>query len=167
MKKTVTWFLLLIMLVNLTGCEAVAKKFRRKKKEPVKAPRIYQVKEYIKEPTPELYKKHFTYWASWHSELIQELGGNHKKDLLCIEQIVSNLKDMQNILVLEKGKDLTPHIERLIRVRDIIVKEDLSTANQTYVLHTLEREERFIKKEFVYKKVRDCLKKSFEDEPKN
>ncbi|MDP3804698.1 MAG: hypothetical protein Q8Q87_04005, partial [Candidatus Omnitrophota bacterium] len=72
MKKTIAWFLLLTLLVNLTGCEAVAKKFRRKKKEAVKAPRIYQIKEYVKAPTPELYKKHFAYWASWQSELIQK-----------------------------------------------------------------------------------------------
>jgi len=164
-KKTIAWFLLIFMLVNLTGCEALAKKFRRKKKEEVKMPRMYQVKIYVKQPTPELYRKHFAYWASWHSELIQELGENHKRDLLCIEQIVSNLKDMQNVLVPEKGKDLTPHIEKLAKVRDVIVTEDLTTANKTYVSRTLEREERFIKKEFTYKKVKDCLKKSFEDEP--
>lgn len=167
MKKIVAWFLVIFMLASLTGCETLAKKFRRKKKETVHMPRIYQVKKYVKEPTPALYKKHFAYWASFQSDLIQELGDNHKRDLLSIEQVVGNLKDMQSILVPEKAQELEPHIQRLSKIRDIIASEDLTTANRTYVMNTLEREDRYIKKEFVYKKVKDCLRKSFDDEPQS
>lgn len=164
MKKVIACIVLFFMIAGLSGCETVAKKFRRKKKEGVKMPRIFQEKKYIKKPTPELYKKHYAYWSSWHSELIQELGDNHKKDKLCIEQIISNLKDMRNILVPEKGGQLTPHIDKLARIKDIIANGEMSIANRTYILHTLEREERFVKKEFVYTKVKNSLKKSFEEE---
>ena len=120
MRRAISWILAFFMLANLTGCETLAKKFRRKPKKTVKMPRMYQIKKYEKKPTPELYKKHYAYWESWQSELIQVLGQNRKKDLLCIDQIISNLQDMQNILVPEKGKEMETHIERLITVKETI-----------------------------------------------
>jgi hypothetical protein len=165
MKKMLSWLIVFFLIANMTGCEPLAKKFRRKKKETVRMPRVFKVKKYEKKPSPELYKKHYAYWSSWQSELIKVLGQNHKKDLVCIEHIVSNLIDMQNILVPEKGAELTPHIEKLSRVQDVITREELTTANRDYVLRSLEREDRFIKKNFSYTRVKNCLKKSFDDEP--
>ncbi|MFA6141697.1 MAG: hypothetical protein WC738_00175 [Candidatus Omnitrophota bacterium] len=166
MRRTISWILVFFMLANLTGCEALSKKFRRKPKKTVKAPRLYQVKKYEKKPTPELYKKHYAYWESWQSELIQVLGQNRKKDLLCIDQIISNLQDMQNMLVPEKGKEMESHIQRLITVKGTIINTELTKANAGYVLRILEREDRLITKCFAYRKVKDFLKKSFEDDAK-
>lgn len=164
-KKIFAFILIFFFVASLTGCEAFRKKFTRKKKAPVKMPRIYQTKIYEKKPTPELYNKHYAFWVSWQSELIRVLGENHKKDVRCIEEIVGNLRDMQNILVEEKANQLEPHIEKLAKVKDVIFNEELTQANKDYVKRTLEREDRFIKKEFSYKKVKNYLKKSFEDEP--
>ena len=161
------WFSLLLiffLVVNMAGCEALRKKFTRKTKEPVKMPRIYQLKKYEKKPTPELYKKHYAFWMTWQSELVRVLGENHKKDMRCIEEIVGNLYDMQNILVKEKADLLELHIEKMVKVKDVIFNEDLTTANKDYVKRTLEREDRYIKREFEYNKVKDYLKKSFEEE---
>ncbi|MFA5146350.1 MAG: hypothetical protein WC515_03100 [Candidatus Omnitrophota bacterium] len=165
MKKALTIFLIFFLAVNLTGCDALRKKFTRKKKDAVKMPRIYQVKKYEKKPTPELYKKHYSYWMTWQSELIRVLGENHKKDMRCIEEIVGNLKDMRSILVKEKGDELTPHIEKMESLRDSIFRNEISQANRDYSRRTLEREDRLIKRAFPYDKVKDYLKKSFEDEP--
>lgn len=164
MKRAVVFLLIYFLIVSLTGCDSLQRKFTRKKKEPVKAPRFYQLKKYEKKPTPELYKKHYAYWVSWQSELIEVAGENSKKDKRCIEEIIGNLYDMQNILVKEKGDELTPHIERLLRVKDIIFRGDLNRANRDYVISTLQHEDRVIKSNFNYSKVKDYLKKSF-DEP--
>lgn len=166
MKKAISVILVVLLALNLSACETMRKKFTRKKKE-VKAPRIYQVKKYEKKPSPELYSKHYSYWASWQSELIKVLGQNHKKDLQCIEQIISNLNDMANILVPEKGAMLKTHIDKLDKVREMIAKEDLGVGNKHYALMTLEREERYIKREFSLTKMKDCIKKSFEDDAQN
>ena len=167
MKKSIGIILIILLALNFSGCETMRKKFTRKKKAVVKAPRIYQVKKYEKKPSPELYSKHYVYWASWQSELIKVLGQNHKKDLQCIEQIISNLNDMANILIPEKGALLKTHIDKLDKVRDMIAKEDLGVGNKHYALMTLEREERYIKREFSLTKMKDYLKKSFEDEVQN
>lgn len=164
MRKTVSVILAFFILLNLAGCEPLRRKFTRKKKETVKMPHIYQVQKYVKKPSPELYKKHYVYWMSFHSELEKVLGQSHKKDLMCIEQIISNLQDMQNILVPEKGAELKPHIAKLIAIKDVIAKEELSQFNKDRIRSTLEHEERFIKRQFVYKKVKDYLKKSFDDD---
>ncbi len=164
MKRILACVIMFCLLLNITGCESMRKKFTRKKKESVKAPRIYQVKKYVKKPSPELYKKHYVYWMTWHSELLRVLGDNHKKDLSCIEGIISNLKDMQGILTDEKAAKLKPRIDSMLKVKEIIVNEDLTMFNKDYVRRTLEREDRAIKREFVYDKVKDSLRKSFEDE---
>lgn len=165
MIKIINILIVLSLLFNITGCEAIRKKFTRKKKEAVKMPRIYQVRKYEKKPTPELYKKHYAFWMSWNSELIKVLGKNHKKDKVCIENIISNLKDMQNILIKEKGDELAVHIAKLEKARDIIYRENLNMGNRVYVLQTLQREERFIRREFYYTKVKDKLRTSFDEEP--
>ncbi|MBI4974290.1 MAG: hypothetical protein HZC19_00485 [Candidatus Omnitrophica bacterium] len=163
MKRALALVLIFFILANLTGCETMRKKFTRKKKEPVKMPRIYQVRKYEKKPTPELYKKHYAFWTSWQSELISVLGQNHKKDMRCIEEIIGNLSDMQNILVQEKADQLKTHIDKLVKVKDIIFNEELTQWNKDYVKRTLEKEDRAIKREFSYKKVKDYLKVSYED----
>lgn len=165
MKRLVSLFLVFFMLANLVGCEAVKKKFRRKKKEAVKMPRIYQVRKYEKRPTPELYKKHYAFWSSWQSELIGVIGQNSKKDKRCIEEIISNLEDMQNILVKEKADKLEPHIDKMMSVKDTIFRDELNPTTRDYLRRVLEREERFIKKEFVFEAVRNYIKTSFEEEP--
>ena len=48
--------------------------------------------------------------------------------------------------------------------KDIIFNEELTQANKDYVLRTLEREDRLIKKDFSPGKVKNYLKKKFEDE---
>ena len=164
MKKWLTVLLVLFIAANITGCEALQKKFTRKKKEPTKMPHIYQVKKYEKKPTPELYKKHYAYWMSWQSELIEVVGQNDKKDKRCIEEIIGNLCDMQNMLVKEKGDELTPHIEKLTRVKDMIFRNGLNQSNKDSVLNTLDHEDRVIKSNFNYTKIKNYLKKSF-DEP--
>jgi len=165
MKKAAYFVIAFFLIINIAGCAGVQRKFTRKKKETVKMPRIYQVKKYDRKPSPELYKKHYVYWESFQSEMIMTLGQNNKKNLVCIEHILSNLSDMQSMLLPEKAAELEIHITRLAKIKDILKKEDLTTFNRNYIMMTLERESRYIKRGFVYKKVKNSLRTSYEDEP--
>ena len=166
MKRILYFVIAFFLIVNIAGCASVQRKFTRKKKETVKMPHIYQVKKYEKKPTPELYKKHYVYWESFHSEMLMTLGQNHRKDMVYIEHILSNLHDMQNMLMPDKATELELHIKRLTQIKDILAKEDLSKFNKTYVMTTLERESRYIKRGFIYGKVKNNLRTSFDEEPK-
>jgi hypothetical protein len=154
----------IFLAANLTGCEALQRKFTRKKKDTVKMPRFYQIKKYTKKPSPELYKQHFAYWESWQSELIQYLGQNHKKDVRAMEEAVGHLKDMQSILIPSKADAMQPHVERMEAARAIVLRDDISFATKDYVRGVLDREDRIIKREFCYNKVKNDLRKSSDDE---
>ena len=110
MKKWVTFFLILAITVSLAGCsEEWRKKFVRKKKDVAKKPRIYQLKKYKKEPSEALYSKHYNYLITWLSELAGNIGNNSKKDALCINEALGQMKDIQYLLVEEKAKELDKH----------------------------------------------------------
>jgi hypothetical protein len=165
MRRWVTFFVILAFVVSLGGCsEEWRKKFIRKKKDVAKKPRIYQARKYKKEPTEQLYSKHYNYCISWLSELAQDLGDNSKKDARSIEEALGQIKNMQDILVPEKGRELDKHINRLKEVQAIILKQDLNQGNKDYVQRTVEREERFLRSEFYYNKIKKYMKGSFEDE---
>jgi len=164
MKRWLAVIIIFFMALNFAGCASWQKKFTRKKKAEAKRPRIYQLKKYKKTPSPELYKKHYAYWMTWQSELLSDLGKSHKKDMRCIEEILGNLYDMQNILIPEKADQLKSHIDRLLEVKDTIFREELSQYNRHYIRNELDREDRTIKREFCYAKVKDCLRKNFDDE---
>lgn len=165
MKKLLTLFVIFAILINTAGCsEEWRKKFVRKKKDVAKKPRIYQEKKYTKAPSQELYNKHYNYSITWLSELTCNLGQNNKKDLRCMEEALGQVLDMQNCLVPEKAGELDKHINRLREVLDILKKGDLDQGNKDYVQRTLEREERFLRSEFYYDKIKKFMKESFEDE---
>lgn len=166
MKKIFNVIIILFIAVNLTGCDAVQRKFTRKKKNTKPIPRIYQLKKYDVKPSVELYNKHYAYWQSWMSELIQDLGQNHKRDVVSISEAVNQLHDMQNLLVPEKADALGKHVRRLEEAKDTIIKQDLSQYNKTWVLMTLERADTTIKREFDGAHVKKYIKESFEEPPK-
>ena len=163
MKRWAFLFMAVLLIIGLTGCDAVQRKFTRKKAV-VKTPHFYQLKKYTKKPSPELYKQHYAYWASWQEEMVQFIGQNHKRDKRSIEEALGHLKDMQNILIPSKAEEMQPHIEKMEAARDIIFRGELSFANKDYVRSVIEREERAIKREFCYNKVKDSLRKSSDDE---
>lgn len=165
MKKICALAMIVFIALTLAGCDALQRKFTRKKKYVKPVPRLYQLKKYDIKPSAALYSKHYAYWQSWMSELIQDLGGNRKKDIRCIEEALSQLHDMQNILVQEKADALEKHIHRLEEVRDTIIKEQLSQYNKSQIIMTLEREDRTIKREFCTAGIKGHIKESF-DEPR-
>ncbi|MFA5085539.1 MAG: hypothetical protein WC482_04165 [Candidatus Omnitrophota bacterium] len=165
MRRWISLLLILVIAAGLAGCsEEWRRKFIRKKKDVAKKPRIYQTKRYTKEPTETLYTKHYNYTISWLSELVDDLGQNGKKDARCIEEALGQIKDVRFFLVPEKAKELDRHINRLKEVQELILRRDLGHANMDYVRRSVEREERFLRSEFYYNKIKKYLKESFDEE---
>lgn len=164
MRRAMSVLVVIIVVMGLAGCDAVQRKFTRKSKT-VKAPRIYQIRKYDIKPSADLYSKHYAYWQSWQSELIQDLGQNHKKDKRCIEEILMQLGAMQNILVREKADELGKHIARLEDVRDTITKQEIDKFNRSGTLMVLEREDRYIKTGFPVSKIKNYIRESFDEGP--
>jgi hypothetical protein len=163
MRRLLTILTVLSLAIGLTGCDAVQRKFTRKKKV-TKKPRIYQLKKYDVQPSPELYQKHYSYYTSWSSEIRETLGQNHKKDVRCIEELIGQLNDMQNLLEDETADRLEKHIKEYEGVREDILKERIDRYNFAQPLITLEREDRAIKRDYCISRVRNCIKKEWTGE---
>jgi len=165
MRRWISLLLIVAIAVSLVGCsEEWRRKFVRKKKDVAKKPRIYQTRKYTKEPTEALYTKHYNYTISWLSELADDLGQNSKKDARCIEEALGQMRDMQLFFGPEKANELDKHIGRLKEVQDLVLRHDLGYANMDYARRSVEREERFLRSEFYYNKIKKCMKRSFDEE---
>lgn len=165
MKRYFTALLIFFLALSLGGCGTTwGQKFTRRKKEAKPQPKIYQMKKYPKKPSADLYKQHYSYWSTWQMELLSRLGENHKKDVQCIEEIISNLRDMQNILIPEWGEKLQRQVDRIMEAREIIVYGELSKYNKDTIMHDLEKVDRDVKRDFCYSKVKSFLKKDMNED---
>ena len=160
-SKILLAVLALALLIDLSGCAALKKKFTRKRKKDVKMPVYYQVRKYDITPSLELYEKHYIVWVNWHKELVQELGDNFKSDKKSAQEMIANLEDMGTLLVDEKRDELTPHIVELQKVTAIIDKRNMTKANETRIRHILDREYRAIKREFSTSKMKNYIRKEW------
>ena len=165
MKRVLAAMMILLVAVTFTGCDSIQKKFTRKKKETRPIPKLYQIKKYDVKPSVALYNKHYAYWQSWMSELLQDLGGNRKKDARCVDEALNQARSMQNILVQEKADELEKQILGIEEARDTIVREELSQFNRNQILMILERADRNIKREFSAKRIKGYIKESFDETP--
>jgi len=145
--------------VNVSGCASLMKKFTRKKTEDKKALIYKPIREYQKPPAEDRYQRHYLFWQSWHSELVKVIGENHKKDYLCISEIIGNLTSMKELLAESKADELAKHIGKLTVIQEKIARGALSTSERDYAKRVLDKEERSIKSRFGYKKMQTFIKK--------
>jgi len=99
----------------LSACDSGwEKKFIRKREKPPRKPQ-FEV-EAVQRPFPELYKEHFTYWKNWHGQLLQDLGTNHKRELMDVNEARRHLVYLQKYLHDDKARDIGKHVEEFDRV---------------------------------------------------
>ena len=148
------------LLLNLSGCAALKKKFTRKKKVKIEKP-FYRIREYDTKPALEFYERHYIFWINWHKKLVDELGNNYKSDLRSIRKMIESLGDMAILLVNEKAASLASHIDELVKAEDIIKQRNLTKANELRIRRILKREYSAIKREFLPSKVADYIRKEW------
>jgi hypothetical protein len=158
-KRLFILILLFCVSLQLSGCTALQRKFTRKKKKPkLRIPAYKPIKEYDRRPTPELYKKHFVYWKTWQSSLIQTIGESKKRDIRAIKEIIGNLKDLKSMLTSEKAAELQSHIDKIVLLEERVSRRSLTKYDKDSVVRVLEKQERQIERSFRYDKIKDYLK---------
>ena len=158
--KFVSITMLFGLLINLSGCAALKKKFTPKKKVTTKTP-LYQVRKYDTKPALGLYEKHYIFWVNWHKKLVNELGNNYKSDLRSVREMIESLGDMAILLVDEKAASLAPHIDELARAEAIIKKRNITKVSEVRIRRILEKEYRAVKREFSPSRVADYIRKEW------
>lgn len=159
MKRPLAIVLALLLVMGLTGCEAVQRKFTRKKKrEPVRPVFYEEGMGAQTRPNIELYMMHYTYWKTWHDELIEEAGVNAKRDRLASGEVISNLTDMRKRLVDEKAGELQGYIDQTAKITAELTRGKATTMRLGYLKQRLDKIGTRIARHFYYKKVREYIK---------
>ncbi len=157
MRKKTVLALLLVATVGLSGCETLPKKFIRKKKEPAHRAATVYLDEgpYQKQFSNEYYyKTHFTFWRTWHDDMLNNLTGNSKKLQRTAEESYSHLEQMGRYLTPEKKAQLDPLVEEMDRYRKRFEQNTPSRTEAAGMRSDLERVRRLVSNDFYYDKVK-------------
>ncbi len=148
--------------VSLSGCSDLKDKFVRKKKPKAEAKRYYAVKEYHITPSVELYTKRYVLWKNWQRELEMVLNdANFKKPRMAADQCLSNLVDMKNMLVDEKGDQLQKYIDEMAWVEKTIRSERVTHGNQVQLKKRIELVGFEVQRRFSYNDMRKYIRDEF------
>ena len=159
MRKIISIALIFLLLTELTGCEAIQRKFTRKKKREPLTPRFYEEGATSEtRPHVELYIMHYTYWKTWSEDLAVKAGENSKRDVLACNEIVGNLMDMRKHLIEDKAEELDVYIGQTREITDEIKKGRVNYIRLGLLKRKFDNVRMRILKNFYYKKVRNYIK---------
>ena len=157
MRRVVGAVLVLVMALQVAGCEAIQRKFTRKKKREIIKPRFYQEDGAETRPHLELYMMHYTYWKSWQEELITRGGSNAKRDLMACNELMGHLADMKKYLTGSKAEELEKTIVELSLIEPDLKKQRLTKSQKYKITKFLEKIKRHIDKNFSYADMKEFL----------
>ena len=151
----------ILVVLQLSSCASVQKKFTRKRKEPAR----YQQKVYMQAEGPYqkkfsneyYYRTHFTMWRTWQGELLNQLGGNSKKVSRCAQEAESHLAEMRQYLKPERQAELDPILKDLTRWSRKIQDGMLARSEEGGARTDLERIRREVSNRFSYSSVEKDL----------
>ncbi len=150
-----------VLIINLAGCEAFARKFTRKSKkdkgavEMVLAPEEWTGPKMTKE---ERYRQYHLFWKSWHEELYNALQQNStmKKKVDCCGQIIKNLNGMRLLLNESKQKQLDVYIKQMIDLASEIKSDIYGASANSYCLR-LDKLRMHMQESFSYDDIKNDL----------
>jgi len=170
-KVITAWAVLAGVLFSLSGCadlERIKDQIgqilpkQKKAEEETEITRYVPVKTYDVHPSIELYTKRYIFWKNWHREILAVLRDeNQKKARVAIEQEVGNLRDMERMLVDEKGERLREIIDEMSQIEAQIKKEKVTTGNEVRIRKKLEFLGKEIKRDYSYNKMRGFIRDDF------
>ena len=156
--------LVLALLLTLSGCEALRRKFTRKKsRRKTQETMIVAPRDYSKHPFPNdvMYQQHFTYWKAWNQEWVSSLHDqdSRKKIISCGEQTLANLEKMASYLVEEKKGELDVHIAKTRALQeDIAAHRSLLPSQYTSYRYRAQRLLRVVNRNFDMHHVKDAIR---------
>lgn len=153
---------LVLASLSLIGCSDLKDKFVRKKKPKAEARRYYAVREYHITPSIELYTKRYVLWKNWQRELEAVLNDpNFKKPRMAADQCLSNLVDMRNMLVDEKGDLLQKYVDDMAWIEKTIRTDRVTRGNQVQLKKRIEIVGFEVQRRFSYNDMRKYIRDEF------
>jgi len=164
-KKIALLLSLGIIVISLTGCETLKKKFIRKQSKkkvtPVLVPQDYRGIY----PNDVLYSNHFNYWRTWTEDLIDciDTKGSNKREVLAASRAIEDLQRMQELLTGPKKDELTKYIRSYENIQRKVELGQPSEIDASKIRSDLESSRRVIMRKFEPKEVKSFILK--EEEP--
>lgn len=154
--------LIFLFVASLTGCEPLRKKFTRTKKQTVETEEI-PVLEPIEYPkqilTPQdLYKKHYNLWKAWQKELSDSIveTASRKRQLYLFNQILSNLAQMQQLLIEDKAASLKDLMTKYKRIQ-VGIESPVPQRAATSVKMELDSLDKKVRHDYSFEKIESSL----------
>ena len=151
-----------IFLASVTGCEPLRKKFTRQKKkvqeseeipilEPIEYPKTVMTAE-------SLYKRSYSFWKAWQKDLSDSIvnSTSSKRQLYLLNQVISNLVQMQALLVPERQQGLKDIIVRFQKIQSEI-KSPVPMRAATSLKTDIDLLEKRVRLEYAFDKVTNSI----------
>lgn len=155
MKKFLSVILIMVIMLDFSGCHALRKKFVRKRRKEIAPPLYLELKEYPKVPTKDMYDEYYLFVRAWLDELTQAVEENvsAKRQKKSIDEALKNLEQIIYFLNEEGKKEIEPLHTQLVSLREKIYDPYfLTSGNTTYVTNKIYRIKRDFEKKFTYEK---------------
>ncbi len=157
-KKYFTIAVSLLLCIALFGCASLQRKFTRRKEKEEDEPLIVTSFNYSKDlRSDELYKKHFLYWKTWHTELIDRLDEDAKKRSSCYNHMYMHLQEMQKYLDELKAKEMEKYRKKMEGIEKDVKERRLTRISRLRIKRSLEKTFRQITKRFSFSDVKENL----------
>ena len=135
------------------------KKFIRKSKNAKPPQPVFALESNFQSAFPPdvLYREHFAYWKSWHTELLASLGQSRKRDVRYLSGAVSELRSMVGLLSGPPADHLKAILEDLGGLETQWARAPEPWFVPSVTRSRLERIRRQIDKQFSYSKVKSAI----------
>jgi hypothetical protein len=152
------------VVIPLTGCESLQRKFTRKPKQPTAAPTpVINFQDYGMALTPmDRYRKHYLLFEYWHEELIRGLQAsplNSKQYRRASAESLAELEALQGLLAEEPAARLAPLMAERARLNQRLQGPAFNETQAGVIRGSLESQGRRIRREFFWRAVEDQLKR--------
>ena len=154
---------LICVMFSLCGCEAFARKFTRKQKKqdkPVESmvlsPEVYPESQ---ASIQDSYRQYFTFWSTWHDELIDNLSETSpsiRRQIDSIQEAINNLEE-KKLLKADKQSMVDPYLSSMIALKSSIA-QDLYANNIWSNRSEAEQLKRQISRSLQYRQVKDIIR---------
>ncbi len=151
------------LLVVGTGCEAMQKKFVRKRKTPLARPApIVTFQDYTRSMTPlDRHRKHYVMFDYWNAELLGALEDRDfsvKRLRKCSSEALQELRILQGNLQDDLAAEVDPLIHERARLDQQIQQRLLMPSDLGTLRQRLEVQTRQIHRELSWRNVEDRLR---------
>ncbi|MDP3919868.1 MAG: hypothetical protein Q8R76_03580 [Candidatus Omnitrophota bacterium] len=136
LKQAFSFFFVAVLL--LAGCSAEWRdKFIRKSESKAPARAQFAIDQ-VQRPYPDLYRERFNYWKNWHRQLVQDLGGNRKRELQDHQEARRHLSRLEKYVTDEKKEVIRPLVREFDELTQAFLEKQPDSLGYSHLRRKLD-----------------------------